>query len=463
MRERDKDMRMSMKARWMGALLLAATASAVPLYASPPEEQAAPLNDAQTAIVAHAKRLGATDIKTQPAPNGGFILGGKLEGDQFAVAFPASWNGNALLFAHGYSTPDSPIAVSENPIGKGTGAGGMLAAAYEDGLAAGHSAYDKAGMGVETATVNTVRLRDFLVKLGTKHVYISGASMGGNIVLSLLEQYPRAFAGGLAVCGVTNGWESLFGQLIDMRVTYNYLTRGTPYALPGEQDATRNALPTAPPAGDNTNGETYRWGQITKFATPILALFKAAAANPSSPEARIARQVAAVGGFEAEAASVAFPLVTASLGADDLAETFGGQIFDNSRKAYVVPEMGPAELVAFNKGVQRIRADKAAVRYARRWHQTTGRFRVPLVTMHNQIDSLVPYSQAVALGQIVRKAGNQRRLVQFAVPATRAPLPVGGVEGYTHCGFRPEQGAAAWRSLYSWGETGKRPAPDAVK
>ncbi|MBU0825649.1 MAG: hypothetical protein KKA44_01565 [Alphaproteobacteria bacterium] len=450
-------------ARWAGTLLLTAAPVSMPLSATATSEQTAALTVVQADLVARANRLGATDIRTQPAPQGGFILGGKLDGDQFAVAFPANWNGNALLFAHGYSTPGSPIAVSEDPIGKGTGAGGMLSAAYEDGLAAGHSAYDKAGMGVQTATENTLRLRNFLTKLGTKRTYISGASMGGNIVLSLIEQYPRAFAGGLAVCGVTNGWESLFGQLIDMRITYNYLTRGTPYALPGEQDATRNALPTSPPAGDATNAEAYRWGQVSKIALPVLSLFKAAAANPAGPEARIARQVAAVGGFEAEPSSVAFPLVTGTLGADDLAETFGGQIFDNSNKTYVLPEMTAAEQAVFNAGVQRIRADRAAVTNARLWHQATGRFRVPLVTMHNRIDSLVPYSQAVALGGIVRKARNERRLVQFEVPATKAPLPVGGLEGYTHCGFSTEQGATAWRALYNWAETGKRPAPDAVK
>ena len=450
-------------ARWAGTLLLTAAPVSMPLSATATSEQTAALTVVQADLVARANRLGATDIRTQPAPQGGFILGGKLDGDQFAVAFPANWNGNALLFAHGYSTPGSPIAVSEDPIGKGTGAGGMLSAAYEDGLAAGHSAYDKAGMGVQTATENTLRLRNFLTKLGTKRTYISGASMGGNIVLSLIEQYPRAFAGGLAVCGVTNGWESLFGQLIDMRITYNYLTRGTPYALPGEQDATRNALPTSPPAGDATNAEAYRWGQVSKIALPVLSLFKAAAANPAGPEARIARQVAAVGGFEAEPSSVAFPLVTGTLGADDLAETFGGQIFDNSNKTYVLPEMTAAEQAVFNAGVQRIRADRAAVTNARLWHPATGRFRVPLVTMHNRIDSLVPYSQAVALGGIVRKARNERRLVQFEVPATKAPLPVGGLEGYTHCGFSTEQGATAWRALYNWAETGKRPAPDAVK
>ena len=53
-------------------------------------------------------------------------------------------------------------------------------------------------------------------------------------------------------------------------------------------------------------------------------------------------------------------------------------------------------------------------------------------------------------------------LVEAELPVV-APLPVGGVEGYTHCGFSPEQSAAAWEALRGWVETGTRPAVDAVK
>ena len=99
-------------ARWAGTLLLTAAPVSMPLSATATSEQTAALTVVQADLVARANRLGATDIRTQPAPQGGFILGGKLDGDQFAVAFPANWNGNALLFAHGYSTPGSPIAAS---------------------------------------------------------------------------------------------------------------------------------------------------------------------------------------------------------------------------------------------------------------------------------------------------------------------------------------------------------------
>jgi len=422
------------------------------------------LAPAQADLVARAKALGATDVATRPAPNGGFVLGGRLEGRQFAVAFPRNWNRGALLFLHGYTTPGTPVTVAEDPLSKAVGDVGILQDAYGDGYAAGQTAYDKAGMGVQSATVNTMRLRDFLTRLGTRRTLLAGASMGGNVVLSLIEQHPRAFAGAISACGVTDGWESQFGALTDMRAAYEFLTRGTPYALPGWRELDRSALPAEPPAGDRTSPEAFRLTQAFRIASPVLALFRAAEADPSGREARIIRQVASIGAFEPERASFAFPLLTAALGEDDLRATLGGNVYGNVGKVYASPEFGPGEADAFNKGVQRLTADPAAVANARRWHQATGRFAVPLVTVHNRIDSLVPYAQSLSLGRIVAKAGNSRLLAQYVVPGVKVPLPVpGGLTGYAHCGFSPEQTASAWRALRLWVETGRRPAADAVR
>lgn len=444
----------------IGAIAALLLASATPIPAGAADGPT--LSSAQNAILGQAKLRGAADVTVRPAPGGGFIINGKLEGDQFALAFPAGWNGDGLLFAHGYSTPGSSVAVSEDPVRKDP-SGGMLGAAYADGFAVGHSAYDKAGMGVETATRNTLRLRDFLVKLGAKRIYVSGVSMGGNVVLSLIEQHPMAFAGALSGCGVVDGWESLFSQLNDMRAAYNFLTAGTPYTLPGEQDVRRSALPTASLSNDPMLGDVYRFGQMTKLAAPVIALLSAAAANPEGNEARIVAQVAAIGGFEPEPGSLILPLVTVALASDDLNETFGGQIYSNIGKIYTTPTMTSTEAAALNEGIQRVARDPIAVTNARRWHQATGAFSVPLVTLHNRIDSLVPYSQEQALARIVTTAGNEKLLVQYTVPEVKAPLPLGGFEGYTHCGFKPQQIAGAWEALREWVETGKRPASDAVK
>ena len=162
------------------SLLLALAASTVLMGA-------APAPDPDPALVAKAKSLGATDVTVAPAPDGGILLGGKLGGDQFAVAIPHAWKGEALVYAHGYSTPGTPVDVAKDPIAENTG-GGIITLAYRDGVAAGHSAYAKDGLGVETGARNTKRLRDFLVKLGARRVYVAGDSMGGGITIDTADR-----------------------------------------------------------------------------------------------------------------------------------------------------------------------------------------------------------------------------------------------------------------------------------
>lgn len=434
---------------------LAATVAAAPRPAcareeTPPFQPSAE----QAALLQRARGLGVTESTSRPAPGGGMILGGKLEGRQFAVAIPAGWKGDALVFAHGYTLPGTPVQVAEDPLSANAGGSGIMRFAYQDGLAAGLSAYDKAGMAVKTGATNTLRLRDFLTALGAQRVYVSGSSMGGNIVIALIEQQPRAFAGAFAQCGVTDGWEKEIGQLTDLRLAYNQLTAGTPYALPGVQDATRSALPIV--AAQGQNQEVYLQAQAMKLVGPVMALFAAAEKAPDGPEARIIRQVASIGGFEPDIAAFFYPLVTLGLGADDMRATFGGQIYGNQDKIYRSNEMTPAEAEAFNRQVQRFSADPAAVEEARRWRQATGRFQTPLVTIHNRIDSLVPYAQAEGLHRIATASGAADRLLQITAPAVRAPLPIGG-KGYDHCGFTPDQIQTGWRALRSWAETGRRP------
>jgi pimeloyl-ACP methyl ester carboxylesterase len=440
------------------ARTIATTPPAVAAAAQP----AVPV-DASQALLEKAAAAGATDLTTQSAEDGGIIVDGKIQGNQFALAFPAGWRGGeAMVYAHGYSAPGIPVAVVNDPLVKNAPGAGIMKLAFGEGLAVGHSAYAKEGLSVESGTINTKRLRDLLVKLGASRVYVVGDSMGGSIVVTLLEDYPGAFAGGLARCGVVSSWETLFGQLYDMRASYNFLTRGTPYALPGAQNVTRSALP-AIPASQDVSPQQAVMARTIEVATPVLNLFMAARKNPSGREAQIIRQVAAIGGFAPDPAAVATPLVTAALGADDIAATTGGVPYDNMGKVYESDTMTPEEARALNAGIQRSKADPAALAYVKKWHQTTGLISDPLVTIHNAIDALVPYSQEIGLKKAVDAAGRSQYLAAYTVPPMRAPLPVPGFEGYTHCGFTPDQLKASWDALHDWVRTGRRPAADAVK
>jgi pimeloyl-ACP methyl ester carboxylesterase len=400
----------------------------------------------QRAYLALATAAGARSVRVSPRPDGGAVIDGVLDGRQFAVAIPKAWNHQGLLFAHGYTMPDSPVAVSGDPVDRDP-ALGLLKLAYGQGFAVGHSAYDKAGVGVEAGAKATLRLEGLVERLGATRIYVSGGSMGGSIVMTLIEQHPRTFAGALSACGVTAGWEQEIGGLIDMRAAYNYFTRGTPYALPGEQDLARSALPTLPPAGAATPAATFQTTQLIRIAAPILRLFADARRDPSGPAAAIIRKVSSLAPFDPDPAAFVYPLVTAGLGMDDMRATFGGNVYGNRGKTYAGLALTAAEAAALNRDIQRLDADKAAVAYAHVWHETQGVFAVPLVAVHNQIDPLVPYVQAEGLEARVMAHGDPKLLTLITVPPQRAMIPGAGVEGYVHCGFTQDQMASAWTAL----------------
>lgn len=418
----------------------------------------ADLKPAQASFAARAAAQQATDVEVKARDDGGFTVNGKLEGDHFAMAVPANWNGQALVFAHGYSVPGSSIAVSEDPVEKDP-SGGLMKGAYGRGFAVAHSDFDKAGVGVESAVENTLRLREFLRRMGVVDAYVAGGSMGGNIVMAIIETHPAAFDGALSGCGLVDNWTDEVGLLIDLRALYAYYTKDTPYALPGEPDLNRSALSPIAPNALGALNEPFRLLQMKRIADPIAALFKAAKTEPNGREAQIIAKIASITGVTPEPASLIVPILTVSLGMDDMNATFGGGIYDSSTRIYASPLLSEQEATALNRDIARVRADPAAVAYADRWHRSTGRFSVPLVAIHNRVDSLVPYSQLEGLERKTEAAGNAGRLLAITVPEINAPLTGTGLEGLAHCGFTPAQLGAAFDALQTWTATGRRPTP----
>lgn len=435
------------------SLVLAASIVSLAGCSQPPR-----LDSNESRIVADARSIAA-EIEVERLEDGGLLLNGKLEDRQFALAIPRNWNRQAMLFAHGYSIPGSSIRVADNPIEDDDF--GVLSTPYKQGFAVGHSAYDKSGMGVQSGVTNTYRLKRFVESLGATRVYLSGGSMGANIVIALIEKYPQDFAGALAACGVTGDWDSEIGRLVDLRAAYNHFTQGTKYELPGEKDLSRSALATPSSSGIlKPVASARRFLQIKRIADPVLAVFAAAEADPSGPEARIIDNIAAVTGAEKDVASFGIPLVTVALGMDDLNATFGGTVYDNTDKQYLSAHLTAEENAALNAAIQRTPpAESAAVAKAEEWHTPRGRFQVPLISIFNEIDPLVPSNiHEPQLLTAVEQAGNIERLLQRSLPPKREKVPGTDAEGYVHCGFTKKQVAQAWNDLRGWVETGIKPA-----
>jgi len=251
----------------------------------------AKFDDDQQSLLKAAKRAGATAVEARQYDDGGMQLSGELEGRAFALSIPWRWNRQAVLYASGYSIPGTPLKIPDNALRDDRI--GLSRTPYAERFAVGRSAYDKAGMGVQTAVENTWRLKQFMDRLGTSKVYVIGGSMGGSITMALIEKHPDAFAGAIAACGVVGDWQAELGYAIDVRAAYNYFTRGTAYELPGEKSVARSALSTFSSGPLHWTWPLPQLIQAKRLIKPVLRLFDAAAANPQGPERRIIDNIAA--------------------------------------------------------------------------------------------------------------------------------------------------------------------------
>ncbi len=430
------------------ALLLASCASS-------PERRS--ITSTQQHLVNRMTKAGASDIDANGRADGGMSVAGTLDGRAFGVAVPARWNGQAVLFANGYSIPGSPVSVPADPVAKDP-SGGFLTAAYKQGFAVGQSAFDKPAMAVKSGVINTLRLRGWFERIGARRFYLGGASMGGNIVMSLIEQHPDAFVGAMSACGVTGGWDSEVGSLVDLRAVYNFYTRGTKYELPGNHDIAANGLSPTPPAGLGFARTPWLFWQIKKMSGVIADLFKAARANPNGSEAQMIARIASVAKADADPASFIFPIMTAMVSMEDMRASFGGVVYGNVGKTYESSLLSTAEKARLNAGIQRIASDAPARAFAVRWHQSSGRFTTPLIAVHNRHDGLVFAKEAILLRQRVKAAGNEGHLFQLWAPSLQKDIPGTGLKGWAHCGFNPRQAAVLWNTLHGWVESGRKPS-----
>ena len=72
--------------------------------------------------------------------------------------------------------------------------------------------------------------------------------------------------------------------------------------------------------------------------------------------------------------------------------------------AATIPYAGAEDDAALNAGVERIKGDARAQSHARRFYQTTGRLRRPVVTLQNAFQHELNYSELVPEGMPLRSS-----------------------------------------------------------
>ena len=226
------------------------------------------------------------------------------------VCFPSGWNGDLILYAHGYIEPDAPLAIPDNLLG-GTPVEELVNAL---GYAYATTSYRANGLVADVAVDDLVLLEELVrrtVRPDPLQVYIVGVSEGGLVAALAAEQQAARYTGALAACGPIGDFARQIDYINDVRVVFDYFFPGV---IPGSA--------IDPPAD-------VRAAWTATYAPA------ASAALADDPDAAL--ELAAVTGIPDEgvdpaslAESVVDLLWYNVLGTADAQERLGGQPYDNA-------------------------------------------------------------------------------------------------------------------------------------
>ncbi|GAA1300617.1 hypothetical protein [Pseudonocardia xinjiangensis] len=396
----------------------ASTGAAAP--AEPPDESRA--------------RPGYTIVLPElaPLPAGGGetrVLTGVHRNAGYAVEVPPQWNGDLVLWAHGFRGNGPELTVDAPPYG-------LRERFVAQGYAWASSSYDRNGYDIASGVRSTAELAaEFGELVGVpERTYLAGVSMGGHVVARALEESPGAYDGALPMCGVLGDHE-LFDYFLDFQLAAGALA-GVP-AYPAGPDYATAVLPKI-------------------YAGLGLAPGNPAVGTPAAEQLRAATVLDSGGPRPgADAAFGYWKDFLFDLGVPDTAESpvdgvaaDPGLVAGNEGTDYA-----PDEPVDLDAAVQRVPVADARTRESDDLTpvaQVAGTPDVPVLSLHGLGDLFVPFSMEQVYAAEVADAGRSELLVQRAVRATG------------HCEFSPAEAGQAWDDLVTWVTDGTRPGGDDV-
>ena len=307
------------------------------------------------------------------------------------------WNGDLFLYAHGYTSVTSPLALAPE-----TGLFEQFITATGGAFAA--SSFRANGLAALPAIED---LRELLPLFEQRHgapsrVLVLGASQGGLITTLAVERFPDEFAGGLAMCAPNGDFAAQVDYFGDFRVVFDHFLPGV---IPGSPVEIPQSLIDGFDAFlDEVLLPAIRDPANAAALDDVLAVTKAPvdAADPTTREQTITGLV--------------WYNVFAT---NDATLVLGGQPFDNVGRVY----SGSSQDEALNALVARFAAEANAREEVEASYQSTGRLSRPLVTLHTTGDEIVPFSHVARYSEKASAAGSAGNHT-----AT-------GVERYGHCNF----------------------------
>ena len=416
-----------------GVLLVLVVAAGAAIYIFVPQIQPCALLSRVLPAWLLPPNPNIRDLAFAPLP-GARAITGECACSGYRIEVPEHWNGDLVVYAHGFRSAKPELTVTNLPVRK---------AAIEQGFAWAASSYRANGFNPQDGVQDTLLLIDqFKKKVGEpKHIFIYGSSMGGFVVVDSLERYGDLYAGGVSECGITGGAGEL-DYLVSLNALADALAGVDLFAVENKglkaqmgllRDQVYPALGDPPDYVFDENGLSGR-----PLPPPAMTL---------TPKGRIFRdaQINLGGGprpFAEEGFAAAYKLIFEP--ARMLYGLLpGGAVAagTNADTQYRVDPATGANSEQINASVRRIAADPGQ----RARFILSGRLQAPLLAVYDTGDLFVPLSNAVSYRQKVDAAGRGSELVQRSV------------RRFLHCDFSDAERERAFNDLVHWVRSGVRP------
>ncbi len=403
----------------MALCLSTACGSAQP---SAPTAVLAPTATASARVIAIPSLAPNSNVQdpTFKALDGAKAYAGQVAGAGYRIEMPDTWNGELVLYAHGYRGTTPQLTITNLPVRE---------LAIQQGFAWAASSYRANGYNPDDGVQDTLILRElFKQKFGSpKRTYIYGSSMGGHVVVASLEQYPDIYAAGLSECGVVSGIGE-FDYLLSYVLLGGYFANVDPTTLSKGDVQGAGALLSKIYAtlGDAPDKLTDKGKQ---FRSAVIHL--TGGHRPFALEGFGERYKS---DFEGGVGVLLDP-------------SFKGRAATNVDVKYHVDDGLGVSDEQLNSGIKRVAADPNARSFDSHYEFTRfkGNLKVPLLTIHDVGDFFVPILLEQQYRATVNAAGTSDLFVQRAV------------RRYKHCDFSPAERIRAWNDLVAWVTSGKKP------
>ena len=390
--------------------------ASVPLSPTPP----APV---QTALRIPVTPVAVTYQVADPvfsALPGAKALYGVHQGAGYQIEVPENWNGELVLYAHGYHAYDPSLTVDQPALRQHF---------IENDYAWAASSYQTNGYSVGVGAEDTRLLAQLFAELvgEPSRTYLYGNSLGAHVTTFLMERYPSEFDGALAECGAVAG-VAVLDYFASWSILAAYLT-GVEGGIDIDPDSYLAAITEIDvllgPADSPTIAGTQFESAVSELSggrRPFL--------HEGYLESRDWNFLVTLDAYRNPEMSIA-----AASNEDERYTTDSGLGLTADELNRTIPRL------AANPDV------RAGERFPE-FNPVTGRIEAPYLTLHNTGDLFVPISQEQIYRRAVEDTGRSDLLVQRAI---RRP---------GHCAFRPPERQRAFDDLVRWVETGFRPAGD---